>query len=75
MQFFAHTKSPGYLTSIEKETTIIPEVWLCSSHLCVRSVYIQAEIKDCRPISQATKLKNQHWDCRPGAFFIVFFFL
>lgn len=52
MQFLAHTKRPGYLTSIQKNTTIIPEVWLCSSHLCVRSVYIQAEIKDCRPIFQ-----------------------
>lgn len=52
MQFFAHTKSPGYLTSIKKETTIIPEVWLCSSHLCVRALYIPTEIKDGNPIFQ-----------------------
>lgn len=40
MLFSAHTKRLRYLTSIQKKTTIIPEVWLCSSHLCVRVVYM-----------------------------------
>lgn len=59
MQFFAHTKSPGYLTSIKKETTIIPEVWLCSSHLCVRAVHSNRN-KGRQSNISATILKNLH---------------
>lgn len=52
MLFSAHTKRLRYLTSIQKKTTIIPEVWLCSSHLCVRAVYMWEVTAVCRPMLQ-----------------------
>lgn len=65
-------KETSILTILSKNPTIMPRHGSCSSHLCVRALYIREVIKDCRPILQ---LLINSKNCTGIAVLVLFSFL